>query len=315
MRKVKLVPFKVESIEQTSTEIPYGVAQLEAPEIWEKGEQGEGVVVAICDTGIDINHPCLKDQIIGGKNFTGQGAEDDFTDGNGHGTHVAGIIAGKEDGKGIVGVAPKAKLLICKVLGSDGSGSYQSIIDGINYAASWKGENGERVRIINMSLGGPENDPALEQALLHAISLGIVVVVASGNEGDNNESTYEYSYPAGYRECITVAACDENRKLAAFSNNSLEVDVIAAGVKVLSTYPPSQFARLSGTSMATPHISGTMALLINIGEKEFKRGLTESEIYALLAKSAVSLGYQASSEGHGLPQLCELYKKYQDNKK
>ena len=233
-------------------------------------------------------------------------------DNNGHGTHVAGIIAAKEDDKGVVGVAPKAKLLICKVLNSQGSGSYQSIIDGINYAANWKGPKGERVRVINMSLGGPENDPQLEQAILQAVSKGIVVVVASGNEGDNNEATYEYSYPAGYRECITIAACDENRKLAPFSNNSLEVDAIAAGVRVLSTYPPSQFARLSGTSMATPHISGTMALLIKIGESKFKRTLTESEIYALLAKSAVSIGYQASSEGHGLPQLCELYKTYKD---
>lgn len=312
MAEMKLVPFKIESIESTSTEIPYGVSQLEAPEIWKQGEQGEGIVVAICDTGIDRNHPCLKDQIIDGRNFTGEGREDSYNDDNGHGTHVAGIIAAKEDDKGVVGVAPKAKLLICKVLNSQGSGSYQSIIDGINYAANWVGPNGERVRVLNMSLGGPENDPQLEQAILQAVSRGIVVVVASGNEGDNNEATYEYSYPAGYRECVTIAACDENRKLAAFSNNSLEVDAIAAGVKVLSTYPPSQFARLSGTSMATPHISGTMALLTKIGESKFKRTLSESELYALLAKSAVSIGYQASSEGHGLPQLCELYKTYKD---
>jgi len=310
MAEMKLVPFKVESIESTSTEIPYGVAQLEAPEIWKQGEQGEGVVVAICDTGIDRNHPCLKDQVIDGQNFTDEGGPDAYDDNNGHGTHVAGIIAAKEDDKGVVGVAPKAKLLICKVLNSQGSGSYQSIIDGINYAANWQGPNGECVRVINMSMGGPEDDTELEQAILGAVSKGIVVVVASGNEGDNNEATLEYGYPALYNECITIAACDENRKLAPFSNNSLEVDAIAAGVKVLSTYPPSQFARLSGTSMATPHISGTMALLIKIGESKFKRTLTESEIYALLAKSAVSIGYQASSEGHGLPQLCELYKTY-----
>lgn len=315
MKKAKLVPFKVESIQSTSTEIPYGVQQLEAPDIWAKGEQGEGVVIAILDTGIDLNHPCLKDQIVGGKNFTGSGSPDDFSDGNGHGTHVAGIIAAKEDDKGVVGVAPKAKLLICKVLGSDGSGSYSSIISGLEYACKWEGPNGERVRVINMSLGGPENDPELEKAILAAVARGIVVVVASGNEGDNNEATYEYGYPALYNECVTVAACDENRQLASFSNNSLEVDIIAAGVKVLSTYPPSQFAKLSGTSMATPHITGTIALLIKIGEKEFKRTLTESEIYALLAKSAVSIGYQASSEGHGLPQLLELYKTYQVNKK
>lgn len=312
MSEAKLVPFIIESVGDTSTEIPYGVNQLQAPEIWKMGEQGEGVVVAILDTGIDLNHPCLKDQIIGGKNFTSEGSADDFSDHNGHGTHVAGTIAAKEDDKGVVGVAPKAKLLIVKVLNSEGSGGYQGIIDGIRYATNWKGSNGERVRVMNMSLGGSENDPEMYKAILEAVAKGILICVASGNEGDNNESTYEYGYPALYNECITVAACDENRKLAPFSDNSLQVDVIASGVKVLSTYPSSQFAKLSGTSMATPHITGVCALLVKIGEKKFKRILTESELYALLAKSCVSIGYQASSEGHGLPQLLELYKTYKD---
>jgi major intracellular serine protease len=315
MAQAKLLPFIVESVQETSTEIPYGVAQLQAPEIWKMGEQGDGVVIAILDTGIDLNHPCLKDQIIGGRNFTNEGTSDDYSDHNGHGTHVAGIIGAKEDDKGVVGVAPKCKLLIIKVLNGEGSGDYQWIIDGIRFAHNWKGPNGERVRAMNMSLGGPENDPEMYKAILEAVSKGIIVCVASGNEGDNNEGTYEYGYPALYNECVTVAACDENRKLASFSNNSLEVDTISAGVKVLSTYPSSQFAKLSGTSMATPHITGVMALLVKIGEKKFKRGLSESELYGLLAKSCVSLGYLASSEGHGLPQLLELYKTYKDEAK
>jgi major intracellular serine protease len=311
MKRAKLPPFRVESIMETNTEIPYGVSQLEAPEIWEKGEQGEGIVIAILDTGIDRNHPCLKDQIIDGRNFTDEGGSDNWEDGNGHGTHVAGIIAAKEDDKGVVGVAPKAKLLIVRVLNSQGSGAYDWINNGIRFATQWRGPNGERVRVLNMSLGGPENDPEMEKALLEAVAAGIVVCVAAGNEGDNDETTYESGYPANYNECVTVAACDQNRKLAPFSNNSKEVDIIAAGVNVVSTYPKSQFAKLSGTSMATPHITGTVALLIKIGEAKFGRTLTESEIYALLAKSAVSIGYRASSEGHGLPQLCELYKTYQ----
>ena len=305
--KIKLFPFTVEALQTDPNEIPYGVQQCQAPDIWETGEKGSGIVVAICDTGIDINHPDLKPNIIGGRNFTPEGlGHDKFDDGNGHGTHVAGTIAA--NGK-IKGVAPEAKILALKVLDSHGSGSYYSIIEGIRYATNWKGKNGEKVRIINMSLGGTYNDKALEKAILEACSKGIVVVVASGNEGDNNEETMERSFPALYNECITVAACDEHKKMAYFTNNHLEVDVTAAGVDVLSTYPKSAYARLSGTSMATPHISGILALLIKLGEKKFRRTLTESEIFGMLTKVCCSLGFKASTEGNGLPELTSFFEK------
>jgi major intracellular serine protease len=305
--KMKLIPYKVESLQTSTNEIPFGVKMLQAPQVWEKGEKGAGIVVAILDTGIDTEHPDLKDNIIGGRNFTDEGRHDDFRDGNGHGTHVAGTIAAVENGSGVVGVAPEAKLLIGKVLGSDGSGSHAGIIKAIQWATDWRGENNERVRVINMSLGGGYNDPRMYKAILRACAAGIVVCVASGNEGDAKEETYEFSYPALYSECATIAACDEDKKLAYFSNNSLQVDFIGAGVKVLSTYPTSQYATLSGTSMATPHISGAFALAIAIGEKQFKRTLTTQEIYGLMAKCTCSLGYEKSSEGNGLPELTRLF--------
>jgi len=304
---MKLLPFEIESFEETTDTVPFGVTQCQAPEIWEKGEKGKGIVIAICDTGIDISHPDLKNNIIDGRNFTPEGWRNDFNDRNGHGTHVAGTIAATSSGAGVVGVAPEAKLLICKVLDKNGSGNYYSIIEGIKYATNWTGKNGEKVRIINMSLGGSYNDPKLERAILDAASKGIMVVVASGNEGDNNQETYEYAYPAAYNECITVAACDEEKKLAPFSNNHLQVDVTAAGVNVLSTYPVSKYAKLSGTSMATPHISGMLALLIKLGEKKFKRTLTESEIFSVLTKCCCSIGYEANQEGHGLPELTRFF--------
>ena len=304
---MKLIPFKVESLQTEATEIPYGVRQCQAPEIWDTGEKGEGIVVAVLDTGIDVDHPDLKPNIIGGRNFTAEGwGHDQFEDKNGHGTHVAGTIAA--NGK-IKGVAPEAKILACKVLDRHGSGSYYSIIEGIRYATQWTGANGEKVRIINMSLGGSFDNKNLEEAILEACAKGIIVVVASGNEGDANEETMEFGYPALYRECVTVAACDENRKMAYFTNTHLEVDVIAAGVDVLSTYPKSTYARLSGTSMATPHIAGIMALLIKLGEKKFKRSLDEAEIFGLLTQVCCSLGYQASTEGHGLPELSTFFEK------
>ena len=305
MAEMKLLPFTVESIEENTTYIPYGIEQCEAPEIWQTGERGEDVVIAVLDTGIDMNHPDLKNNIIDGRNFTREGNSKDYTDRNGHGTHVAGTIAASGE---ILGVAPDAKLLICKVLDRNGSGGYWSIIEGIKYATEWKGKNGEKVRIISMSLGGTENDPKLEKAILEAAARGIVIIVASGNEGDNDQTTYEeQSYPAMYNECITVAACNEQKKLASFSNNHKQVDVIAAGVQVLSTYPHSKYAKLSGTSMATPHVSGILALLIKLGEKKFKRQLTESELFSLLTKCCCSLGYEASTEGHGLPTLTRFF--------
>jgi major intracellular serine protease len=306
--EMKLLPFEVKEVYEKASEIPYGVDMMKAPEIWAKGEKGNGTVVAILDTGIDLNHPDLKDRVIDGRNFTNEGARDNYNDGNGHGTHVAGTIAAIENDSGVVGVAPETKLLICKVLNSQGSGDYYSITKAIRWAADWRGPNGERVRVMNMSLGGPTSDPEQYKAILYAVSKGILIVVASGNEGDGSEETFEYGYPSLYPECVTVAACDENKKLAPFSNNHKQVDVIAAGVNVLSTYPTSQYAVLSGTSMATPHITGALALIINLGERYFGRILTESEIFAELAKCTCSLGYKPSSEGHGMVELTELYK-------
>lgn len=304
---MKLPPFKIEGLQTVANEIPWGVKMLQAPEIWQQaGEKGKGIVVCILDTGIDKNHPDLKDNIIGGMNFTNEGGADNWEDGNGHGTHVAGTIAAVENDAGVVGMAPEASLLIGRVLGSDGSGAYDWITKGIKWATNWRGKNNEKVRIISMSLGGSYNDPRMQKAILDAVACGILVVCAAGNEGDNKQDTYEFGYPAMINECISVAACDEQKQLASFSNNNLQVDVIGAGVKVMSTYPKSQYAVLSGTSMATPHISGALALIIKMGEKQFKRTLTESEIFSLLVKCCCSLGLQKSSEGNGLPELTRI---------
>lgn len=302
-KDIHLIPFKIESIQSQADEIPYGVKALEAPQVWERGEKGKGIVIAIIDTGIDRNHPDLKDRIIGGRNFTNEGPPEDFSDANGHGTHVAGTICASENGTGVVGIAPEADLLILKVLGTDGSGSYDWIINAINYATNWRGASGEKVRIMNMSLGGSTDLPELHEAIKNAVNNDIVVVVASGNEGDSNEQSFEFGYPAMYNECIEVSAHDENYGLAYFANNNLLVDVIASGVSVLSTYPNSSYARLSGTSMATPHVTGAIALLINLGEKQFQRKLLECEIYAHMAKNTLPIGYLTSSEGHGVIKL------------
>jgi major intracellular serine protease len=304
MPKMKLVPYQIKSVnvQNQSIGIPYGVTMISDPKIERDADYGNGIVVAILDTGIDKDFPD-KENIIGGRNFTDDGNHQDIQDENGHGTHVAGTI---------LDVANKASLLICKVLDKNGSGDYHQITKGIRWATHWRGKNGERVRVINMSLGGSHNDPDLYDAILEACADGILFCVASGNEGDENPNTFEYGYPALHNECITVAACDSKMKLAGFSNEHLQVDIIAPGVDIESNFLNGQYATLSGTSMATPHIAGALTLVINVGEKAFRRVLTESEIYALLVKCCCSLGYKKSSEGNGIPDLTKLIKECSD---
>jgi major intracellular serine protease len=302
-KDVRLIPFTVKAVYEEKMMIPEGV-QMIGPqtEYWEKDFHGEGVVVAILDTGCQTDHPDLKNRIIDGVNFTTDYKKDKnkYEDNNGHGTHVAGTIAANGY---VMGVAPGSKLLICKVLDGDGSGSYESIIQGIYFAINWKGPNGEKVRVISMSLGGSVGTDELHKAIQDAVDANISVVVASGNEGDENEDTFEYSYPGAYNEVIEIGAVDYDGKLAYFSNMNTEVDAVAPGVDIVSTYPSSRYAKFSGTSMATPHVAGALALVIQKAEKEFARTLTEAEVYAQLIKHTRPLGFKKSSEGNGLVKL------------
>lgn len=305
MDELKLIPFQVEEILPMSSNVPEGVEMIEAPLLWEQADQGKGNVVAVIDTGCQPDHPELKDRIIGGRNFTTDydGDENNFSDNNGHGTHVAGTIAATENGTGVVGVAPQSDLLILKVLTGSGRGRMDWIIDAIEYATNWEGPNGERVRVMSMSLGGPSDIPELHDAIKQAVNQDIAVVCAAGNAGDGREDTDEFGYPGAYNEVIQVGAIDFERKLADFTNTNNEIDLVAPGVNILSTYLNGEYARLSGTSMATPHVSGALALLINLSESQFKRKLTEAELYAQLIKRTMPLGYTKQAEGNGLVRL------------
>ncbi len=300
MSQVCLVPYTVNEVKQVATEVPEGVALMNAPAVWDESRRGQGVVVAVLDTGCQTDHPDLKDRVVGGRNFTADydGDPEQFEDNNGHGTHVAGTIAAIQNRQGVVGMAPEASLLILKVLQGDGGGSYQGIVDAINYAIQWRGPQGEAVRVISMSLGGPEDSPELHDAIKRAIVANIIVVCAAGNTGKE-----EKQYPGGYHEVVGVGAVDLQKVLAKFSTMNQEIDVVAPGVEILSTYLGGKYAKLSGTSMATPHVSGALALIINQCEKDFGRMLTEDEIYAQLCKRTVTLGYKKFKEGNGFVDL------------
>ena len=307
--EVKLIPYEILSIaaEVTFTEIPAGVKLVNAQKVWDKSEKGKDIVVAVLDTGCQTDHVDLKDRIIDGRNFTTDYNRDpyNFSDNAGHGTHVAGTIAASENNKGVLGVAPLAKLLIVKVLAGNGSGAYKWIINGINYAVNWQGPNGEKVRVISMSLGGTEDIPELHRAVKNAVNNDILVVCAAGNGGDCSPQTDELEYPGSYQEVVEVGAVDLNKKITCFSNSNKNVDLVAPGDGIFSTYIGGGYATLKGTSMATPHVSGGCALIIKQCEQEFERTLSENEIYAQLIKRTNSLGNPKRLEGNGLLDLAK----------
>ncbi len=248
-----------------STEtLPTGVDRIDAE------GQGAGAAVAVIDTGIDLDHPDLNVQ--GGVNCsTGRS----YDDGNGHGTHVAGTIGALNNGSGVVGVAPGTPLYAVRVLNNAGSGSWSSVICGVDWVT------GSGIPVANMSLGGSgsddgncglTNDDALHQAICNSVAAGVTYAVAAGNDASNAENFV----PAAYNEVYTVSAladfdgqrngagsatcrADEDDSLANFSNYGADVDVAAPGVCILSTVPGG-YDTYSGTSMASPHVAGALAL-------------------------------------------------------
>lgn len=158
-----------------------------------------------------------------------------------------------------------------------------------------------------MSLGGPHDVPELHQAVKNAVNNDVLVVCAAGNEGDNNGKTDEFGYPGSYPEVVEVGAVDLEKKVATFSTTNKNVDLVAPEVEILSTYIGGGYAKLSGTSMATPHILRGAALIIKHCESrnEFDRTLSEDEIYAQLIRRTTNLNYPKRSVGNGLLDLAK----------
>ena len=297
----QVIPYEMIGQAANTNEIPAGVALIQAPRIWNE-TKGKGITIAVLDTGCDTSHSDLQEQIVGGRNFTDDDGSnpDIFLDYNGHGTHVAGTIAARQNDDGVIGVAPEASLLIVKVLNKNGSGQYDWIIDGIHYAIE------QKVDIISMSLGGPNDMPELHQAIKKAIANNILVVCAAGNEGDGDDATDEFGYPGCYNEVISVGAINLERRSSKFTNSHNEIDLVAPGEKIISTYLNGKYATLSGTSMAAPHVSGALALIKNLVNNSFGRQLSEPELYAQLIKRTVPLGFSPRLEGNGLIYLTVL---------
>ncbi|MFC7395373.1 S8 family peptidase [Scopulibacillus cellulosilyticus] len=234
--------------------LQYAPEKVGAEQAWDVTQSSPRVKIAVVDTGVDYNHPDLIGKVIKGRDFVDK--DNDPLDENEHGTHVAGIAAANtNNGQGIAGLAPKASILAVRVLDASGNGTLDNIAQGIRYAAD------QGAQVINLSLGGNTGSKTLQDAVNYAWNKGSVVVAAAGNAGSTLPS-----YPAYYSHVIAVAATDKNDKLASFSNRGKWVDLAAPGVDIYSTVPGGNYARLSGTSMASPVVAGIAGLLASQGE-------------------------------------------------
>ncbi|MFA5140618.1 MAG: S8 family peptidase [Elusimicrobiota bacterium] len=265
---LKQLPKLKPGVGREPDEVQWGVRRLNAPAAWPTNK-GRGVKIAIVDTGIDPDHPEFAGRIKGGINAVDK--DKPWTDDHFHGTHVAGIAAAGLDGKGVVGVAPEAYLYAVKVLDKDGSGSLGSILGGMN----WCAENG--MQVANMSLGMEQDNFLLKWGVDNLLEDGVVIVAAAGNDGK------DVNFPAAYDGVIAVSALNEQDGIAEFSSRGPEVAFIAPGVKVPSTVPGGGIAAYSGTSMATPHVTGLAALAIAGGAQG------PDAVRAALTKAAVKL--------------------------
>lgn len=231
------------------------ISSINAKVKWQHGYTGKNVIIAIIDSGVQLSHPRFKKAVIDGYNFStdDQQQPNMYTDYNGHGTHTASIV---------LDVAPNASLLILKQLNKYGVGSINNLIAAIEHATAWRGKKGESVQVISMSLATNKYHSELHRVIKKAIQANIAVVVSVGNGGNDKQLESHIHYPAYFSEVISVGALTEKIEIAPFSNKNDEVDIYAPGTNIIAMHLNQLNATMSGTSTATPHVAGALALLI-----------------------------------------------------
>lgn len=265
---------------QPAESLPWGIDRVDAELVWPSGNTADPIKVGIIDTGISNKHPDLMVNIKGGVNTIN--SRKSWNDDNGHGSHVAGIVAALDNDIGVIGVGPAIDLYAIKVLGTNGSGYLSDVIEGIQWAIA------NDMQVINMSLGTASDIQSFHDAVIAAKNDGIVVVAAAGNNSDS------VIFPAAYPEAIAVSATDQNNVIASWSSRGPEVDLSAPGVSIYSTYKGTGYATLSGTSMAAPHVAGSAALALNTSVGLYDANANgvwdPDEVQAKLQATATDLG-------------------------
>lgn len=292
-----LYPFTIKDT-QPSMEVPWNIGAVMAPSFWPHS-RGGGVVVAVIDTGLDIGHPEFAGRIVAPHNFSSVGNSTDVSDQAGHGTHVAGIIAGAG-----CGVAPEARIMPLKVFGDNKVD--QNITDAFNhiYHYNEKCSEKDRVTVVNCSFGAGYYDAIMAWSIRRQVESGVAVVAAAGNQGDGNPETHEiFSFPAYIWEVITTAATNRTNEIAGYSNSFDGIDLAAPGTDIYSAWPGGSYKLLSGTSMAAPHVSGAMALIYDQWLRREGSWPTEEQAAGVLLKHTRKVAIDPLLVGHGLLDL------------
>lgn len=278
----------------------WGVDRLDANLVWPTSA-GSGVGVAIVDTGsgphIDLPTAVARLNCLSGSCVSGG------NDDNGHGSHVAGSVLAVQNNSGVVGMAPGSSLFSYKVLSSSGSGSYSAVIAALDHIVSYNaGTQTPKIQVANFSLGST-GDPGstVRAAFDNAYASGLLVVGAAGNSGNRAGKNNSTIYPARYASVLAVAATDKSDSRASFSSTGPDVELAAPGVSVRSTWLNNGYNTISGTSMATPHVTGAAALVIAAGVVSDGNGLNgiADEVRARLDNSAKDLGTTGRDNQYG----------------
>lgn len=271
----------------------WGVKRIGAGTVHSGGNKGTGVKVAVIDSGVDYTHPDLSGRVAGGYDFVN--GDTDPMDDNGHGTHVAGTVAALDNDVGVVGVGPEISIYALKVLNSSGSGYWSDVIAALDWAVT----NG--IQVTNNSYGSGQNPGGVvEAAFNNAEAAGLFHAAAAGNSGNCGGKGNNVGYPARYASVVAVSATNKDDARPCFSSTGDAVELAAPGVSINSTKLGGGYVEFNGTSMASPHVAGTAALVIAAGIVDANgNGRVNDEVRTTLNTTADDLGATGRDTWYG----------------